>query len=118
MVTFQGESSGHLELRIEGELGDLQRGTERRYPRFENSRCSGTQGECCRHLIFLRESGSVSESSDPIFLENKIAVKENHCRRILWFQPRGSCPAVKGKVKPENSSSSGYPVMENTSGEG
>lgn len=48
-------------------------------------------------LIFLRESGSVSESSDPIFFDNNVAVKENYCRRVLWFQPRGSCPAVRAK---------------------
>lgn len=73
---------------------------------------------CCLLWIFSRESGSVSEGSDPIFTESTVRVKENLPGRVPWFQPTGSCPAVRGKAKPGNHSSSGCLVMENTPGEG
>ena len=65
----------------------------------EHCGCPGSPGSpaaCCLRLIFIRESESVPESSDPIFLGHSIAVKENCHRR---FQPRRGRPAVRAKPR-------------------
>lgn len=112
------EGSGHFGVRLEGGEELHGGGPGRRRPMHRDSRGPEARGACHPQVILLRESASVSESSDPIFLENNIAVQENHCRRVQWFQPQGGCPAVRGKAKPESSLSSGCPVMENSPGEG